>query len=205
MTRVKICGLHSAEDVAIVRDLQPDFAGFICSPGFRRSVTKENILAWTKNFPANIKKVGVFVNEEPETVANYACEGVVDFVQLHGHEDAEYVWMLRNFLERADHPVNIIQAIAVKTEADVKRLEESEVDYVLLDSGRGTGKKFDWSLVQKMRRPFFLAGGITPDNVIEAVDTFHPYAVDVSSGVETDGKKDREKVQRLIAAVRQAR
>lgn len=203
MTKVKICGLHSESDVAIVKELQPDYAGFICSSGFRRSVTKEQIIAWTKDLPATMKKVGVFVNEEPEKVASYAKEGVVDLVQLHGHEDAEYVWMLRNFLERADRPVEIIQAIAVKTEADVQRLEESEADFVLLDSGRGTGKKFDWSLIKKMQRPFFLAGGITPDNVIEAVDTFHPYAVDVSSGVETDGVKDREKVKRLIEQVRQ--
>lgn len=204
MTRVKICGLHSAEDVNIVRKFQPDFAGFICSPGFRRSVTKENILSWTKDFPKQIKKVGVFVNEEPEKVASYAREGVVDLVQLHGHEDAEYIWMLRNFLERADHPVEIIQAIAVKTVEDAKRLEESEADYVLLDSGRGTGKTFDWSLVKTMQRPFFLAGGITPDNVQQAIAAFHPYAIDVSSGVETDGKKDEEKVKRLIELVRQA-
>lgn len=141
---------------------------------------------------AGIPVVGVFVNEEPKQVAGLLNSGVIDIAQLHGEEDNAYIKMLRKMSDRP-----IIQAFRIKTEKDVKRAEESEADLLLLDSGAGTGKVFDWKLIQTIERPYFLAGGITSHNVSEAIQRLNPDGVDVSSSIETDGKKDQKKWRHL--------
>ena len=141
--------------------------------------------------------MGVFVDENPKTVADLLDQGVIDIVQLHGREDESYIKKLRTL---TDCPV--IQAFCVKNEYDAAQAQRSTADYILLDSGAGTGTIFDWKLIQDIQRPYFLAGGLSPDNVGEAVRYLYPYAVDVSSGIETDGRKDKIKMAAFAAAVR---
>ena len=123
--------------------------------------------------------------------------GIVDLVQLHGAEDEDYLQKLRKITDKP-----IIKAFIIRSPEDVERAESSTADYILLDGGKGEGKSFDWSLLKDIKRPYFLAGGLNPDNASEAVKTLKPFAVDVSTGIETDGKKDSEKMTAFAAAVR---
>lgn len=124
-------------------------------------------------------------------------DGIIDIAQLHGNEDEDYIKQLRKFTDKP-----IIKAFRIETANDIERAEQSTADYVLLDSGAGTGTVFDWELIQNMKRPYFLAGGLDVDNVASAIKTLHPYAVDVSSGIETDGYKDKTKMAAFVATVR---
>ena len=144
-----------------------------------------------------IRAVGVFVDEPVGKVAE-SCD-FLDLVQLHGHEDNSYLEKLR---ELTDKP--IIRAFRISGHDDFKRAMESNADLILLDSGTGSGRSFDWDLIGKPERPWILAGGLGPDNVAEAVSRFRPYAVDLSSGAETDGWKDPEKMRLCVEAVRKS-
>ena len=139
----------------------------------------------------------MFVNESPKKIAELLRSGVIDITQLHGDEDESYI---RRLKQHTDKP--IIKAFRVETENDIADAERCSADYILLDSGAGTGTVFDWKLLMNIRRPYFLAGGLSPDNVGKAVTTLHPFAVDVSSGIETGEKKDKEKMEAFVAAVR---
>ena len=141
--------------------------------------------------------VGVFVNESPEKIAELSQNGVIDIIQLHGDEDEGYIRRLKQYIDKP-----IIKAFRVKTENDTADAERCSADYILLDSGAGTGTVFDWKLLTNIHRPYFLAGGLSPDNVGKAVAALRPFAVDVSSGIETDGTKDKEKMAAFAAAVR---
>ena len=142
--------------------------------------------------------MGVFVREDPEQVAALLRSGTIDIAQLHGGEDAAYLRALRC---RTDRP--LIQAFRVDTAADVAAAQESEADMILLDAGDGgTGTAFDWTLLRDIQRPYFLAGGLHPGNVRDAVERLSPYAVDVSSGIERDGHKDPVKMAAFVQAVR---
>lgn len=197
MTKIKICGMMSPQDAEFLNAVQPDYAGMILSPGFRRTVPRETAAAIRRTLDSRIPAVGVFVDAEPAEIAAFLHDGIIQIVQLHGHEDAAFIAVLRQYI---DAPV--WQAFRIRNAEDVQRAEQSMADYVLLDSGTGSGKVFDWSLLSGIRRPFFLAGGLNPENAAEAVGTLHPYAVDVSSGVETDGRKDPQKMRAFIEAVR---
>ena len=197
MTKIKLCGLRRVCDVEAANALHPEYVGFVFVAKSRRYISPEKVTELRKYFQAGIQVVGVFVNEEPRRVAGLLNSGVIDVAQLHGEEDNAYIKMLRKMSDRP-----IIQAFRIKTEKDVQRAEESESDMLLLDSGAGTGKVFDWTLIQTIERPYFLAGGITSHNVSEAIQRLHPDGVDVSSGIETDGKKDQKKMAAFVAAVR---
>ena len=145
-----------------------------------------------------IKAVGVFVNQPLEAVADAAKRIGLDVIQLHGSEDEEYISRLRAVSGKP-----VIRAFRVKGEADLRAAEASAADMILLDAGAGDGKTFDWSLLSSVSRPYFLAGGLTPENAAEAVERFRPFAVDVSSGIETDGFKDSEKMRAFMRAVRE--
>ncbi len=199
MTRIKLCGLKRAEDIAAANGLLPDYVGFVLWKGSRRYVPPEEAEKLRKMLRPGIAAVGVFVDEDPEKAAELLNRGVIDLAQLHGSEDESYIRRLR---ELTDKPV--IRAFCVRREEDAVRAEESSADYVLADSGAGTGTVFDWSLLAELKRPYFLAGGLDPENVGEAVRRLHPWAVDVSSGIETDGVKDREKMEAFVRAVRRA-
>ncbi len=201
MTRVKICGLRRECDIAYANRLLPDYIGFIFAKKSRRYLTPETAAQLKARLDGRIKAVGVFVDAPAEEIAALAQAGTIDLVQLHGHEDAAYIRALRESVS-----LPLIQAFRVDTPDDLRRAEASATDYILLDNGAGgTGERFDWSLLQEMRRPFFLAGGLDADNAPEAIAQTHPFAVDVSSGVETDGVKDFEKMKAFVQVVQHSK
>ena len=197
LTKVKICGLSRGCDIEYVNRLTPDYIGYVFWQRSRRYVTREQAGALTRRLDEAITPVGVFVDEEPELVSRLANEGTIKVIQLHGHEDEAYLKELKSM---TDAP--IIKAFRIRSAADIERANAFPSDYVLLDNGYGTGQTFDWSFVSRIDRPFFLAGGVNADNVRDAIDKLLPYAVDISSGVETDGHKDFDKMQHFINKVR---
>ena len=197
MTKIKLCGLTRPEDITAANALEPDFVGFVFSPKSRRCVTAEQARALRSQLSPAIQAVGVFVDEEPERVAALLEAGIIDLAQLHGREDEGYLERLRVLTEKP-----ILQAFQIKTAEDLMRTQSSSADYILLDSGAGTGTTFDWGLLTSVRRPYFLAGGLGPDNVAQAIQVLHPWGVDVSSGIETGGVKDFHKMAAFVAAVR---
>lgn len=197
MTRIKLCGLTRPEDITAANTLEPDFVGFVFAPKSRRCVTADQAKALRSQLAPSIQAVGVFVDEEPERVAALLEEGVIDLAQLHGREDEDYLKRLRALTSKP-----IIQAFQIKTPNDLERAQASSADYILLDSGAGTGTAFDWGLLTSVRRPYLLAGGLGSDNVARAIQVLHPWGVDVSSGIETGGVKDFHKMAAFVAAVR---
>lgn len=197
MTKIKICGLRREQDIRYANELMPDYIGFVFLKGKMRYVTFEEAAHLRSLLDPAIPAVGVFVNEPAENVIRLLQAGTIQIAQLHGQEDEAYAEELRR---AGDHC--IIRAFAVRSSEDIHRAFAFPADYPLLDNGKGTGETFDWSLFQEQEKPFFLAGGLSPENVKEAIEYFHPYAVDVSSGVETDGFKDYEKMKAFMDAVR---
>lgn len=197
MTKIKLCGLTRSEDITGANALEPDFVGFVFAPKSRRCVTVEQARALRRQLSPAIQAVGVFVDENPEQVAALLEDGVIDLAQLHGREDEDYLVRLRTLTRKP-----IIQVFQVKTTKDLERAENSTADCILLDSGAGTGTTFDWSLLKNLRRPYLLAGGLSPDNVAQAIQFLHPWGVDVSSGIETEGVKDFNKMAAFVTAVR---
>lgn len=197
MTRIKLCGLTRPEDVAAANALGVDFVGFVFAPKSRRCVTEAQARTLRNQLSPAIQAVGVFVDEAPERVAALLEEGVIDLAQLHGGEDEGYLKRLR-----ALTGTPILQAFQVKTAEDLARAQASPADHILLDAGAGTGTTFDWNLLKHFQRPYLLAGGLGPDNAARAIRTLHPWGVDVSSGIETGGIKDTDKMAAFVAAVR---
>lgn len=196
--KIKLCGLTRPCDIEAVNELQPDYIGFVFAKKSRRYVSPEKAEELKAMLAPGIQAVGVFVNEEPEQIVSLLEAGIIDVAQLHGQEDEREIRRLR---ELTDHP--LIQAFRIDTEQDVERANASTADYVLLDSGAGgTGTVFDWDLLQAIRRPYFLAGGLDTENLGTVKVKLNPYGVDVSSSIETDGYKDKEKMTAFVAAAR---
>ena len=201
MTKIKLCGLRRPADIEAVNELRPDYIGFVFAGKSRRYVSPEAAKQLREKLDPAIRAVGVFVREAPETVAGLLAAGIIDLAQLHGGEDEDYIRRLRTLTDKP-----LIQAFRVESEADLARARGSTADYVLLDNGAGgTGAAFDWGLVRGFDRPWFLAGGLGPENVAGAVRALRPFAVDVSSGIETDGSKDYGKMRAFVEAVRALR
>ena len=198
MTRIKICGLRRAEDIGAVNGLRPEYIGFVFFRGSKRYVTPEEARTLREGLAPEIRAVGVFVDEEPETVARLLKEEIIDIAQLHGHEDEAYLAELRKLTDKP-----LIKAFRVRNAEDTLQAQASTADAILLDAGAGDGKTFDWNWLEAVTRPYFLAGGLNPENAGKAVRKLKPYAVDVSSGVETDGVKDVMKMRAFIRAVRE--
>ena len=199
MTRIKICGLSRPCDVAFVNEARPDWCGFIIDfPRSHRSVTPREALALRRQLAPGIVPVGVTVDQPVEAVAELLKSGVVDVAQLHGKEDERYLASLRAMAP--GHP--LWKAFTLRTPDDLTAALASGADMILLDSSKGTGQTFDWSLLRGVARPFLLAGGLTPENIPRAVRAVHPWGVDLSSGVETDRRKDRDKILAAVAAAR---
>ena len=200
MTRIKLCGLTRPCDIEWANDLRPDYIGFVFARKSRRWVSPEEAKALREGLDADIRAVGVFVNASPEAVAALLNNDVIDMAQLHGNEDEAYIRSLRRLTDKP-----LIQAFRIDAPADLDRARASIADHILLDSGAGgTGTAFDWSLLKGFDRPCFLAGGLDPGNVAQAVRALRPFAVDVSSGIETDGVKDVLKMTAFVSAVRNA-
>ena len=198
MTRIKICGLFREQDIEYVNEARPDYAGFILHfPKSHRNIDLEKAKELRDRLLPEIRSVCVFVDQPLETVIQSAKYIQPDILQLHGSESNSYIEELK---EKTG--LTVWKAFRVRNRASMTKALESGADLVLLDNGYGTGEVFDWSKAESFRRPFILAGGLTPENIPDAVSRLHPTAVDISSGVETDRVKDRSKV---LAAVRAAR
>lgn len=197
MTKIKFCGLRTLRDIGYANALGPEYAGFVLAPRFWRCISRETAAELKKALLPEIKAVGVFVDNPYDEVKDYLESGIIDIAQLHGTEDCGFITRLR---EETGKPV--IKAFKIASESDVELAARSPADFVLLDAGTGSGIGFDWSLISGLGRDYFLAGGLNPENVSEAVKKLHPYAVDVSSGTETDKIKDFAKMKAFAEAVR---
>jgi Phosphoribosylanthranilate isomerase len=195
--KIKICGLFRLEDISYVNEGMPDYIGFVFAKS-RRQVNAEQAKKMKSLLDARIKSVGVFVDAPPKDVIRLIDEEVIDLVQLHGSEDKEYMNRLK-----ASSKCPIIKAVSVRSERDIIEAQDNPADYLLLDHGAGgTGEAFDWSMIGEYQKPFFLAGGIHAGNAELAIRTAKPYALDLSSGVETNGVKDRDKIIEIVRRVR---
>ena len=212
MPKVKICGLKTLEDVAIVNKYRPDYIGFVFAPT-KRFVTDEQALAMKKALLPQIQAVGVFVNEPIEHILSLCRQGIIDMIQLHGDETEEYITEIQS---KTDTPV--IKAVRVQTSEQISSMVTPLAEYMLFDTYKkdaygGSGERFPLEILQRSLReqertgavmqPFFLAGGLTPENIEEVLGEQDCYCVDVSTGVETDGHKDEAKVRDLIEKIRQ--
>ena len=197
MTRIKLCGLSRIQDIETANRLKPDFIGFVFAQKSKRRVSHLTATQLKSKLDPEISAVGVFLDDDLDMVGALMNLGIVDMVQLHGSESEEYIAKLRTITNKP-----IIKAFIINSLEDVKRAEKSTADYILLDGGKGSGKAFDWTLLRDIKRPYFLAGGLNPDNAADAVSGLRPYAVDVSTGIETDGFKDAEKMTAFVNAVR---
>ena len=209
MTKIKICGLKRPEDIEAVNRYGPDYCGFIVDyPQSHRNLNPDQVRTLVQNLDRErITPVGVFVNSPMENVAKLLNDDTVAMAQLHGTEDEEYLRKLRTL---TDKPV--IKAFPIREVADLKKAAVCSADYLLLDRGKGEGKSFDWELLQSPEgaeafsgirtRNWFLAGGLSLMNIEEAITKFHPWCVDLSSAVETDRRKDPDKIREMIEKVR---
>lgn len=200
MCKIKICGLKSPEDIEAVNMAMPDYAGFVFA-GNRRRITFERAEELRAMLHKDIESVGVFVNEDVERIKAVCDGGIIDLVQLHGDEDGEYLKKLKREIT-----CPVIKAVRIKDKNEFAGIAELECDYLLLDSFDkhvygGSGKSFDWDMIPRLTKPFFLAGGLRAENLHRA-RAKKPHCLDVSSGAETGGKKDREKILRLVNIVR---
>lgn len=197
MTKIKLCGLSRECDIEAVNELQPEYVGFILAKPYRRYVPPQQVAKLKKLLDPRIQAVGVFVDEKEEVIADLLNQGIIDVAQLHGKEGEEYIQTLRKLTAKP-----LIKAFKVTDQEVLEQAKKSSADYILLDSGCGTGSSFDWSLIENVERAYFLAGGLHPENVAEAIKRCRPYAVDVSSGIERDGVKDKDKMTAFVEAVR---
>ena len=200
--KIKPCGLRRREDILAVNEAKPDYCGFIIEfPSSFRSVTADEVRELVKELDPEIRPVGVFVNAPMELVRTLLDDGTLALAQLHGQEDESYIRELKTYTDKL-----IIKAFSIKTAEDIEKALQSPADYILLDQGGGgTGKTFDWSLIPEIQRPFFLAGGIGASNLGQAIREIHPYAVDLSSSVETEKRKDPMKIRQVVDIVREIR
>ena len=192
MTKVKICGLSTKEAVETAVSAGADYIGFVFAPS-KRQVTLEQAAELAKFIPSHIQKVGVFVSPGRAELLEAVDKVGLDFVQVHGQ-------VVEKLFENL--PCGSIQAVQVDGNGHVPN---SQADYLLFDAPvAGSGQTFDWEQLDttELSQPFFIAGGLNEDNVEEAIQHFTPFAVDVSSGVETDGQKDHEKIRRFIERVK---
>ena len=198
-TKIKFCGLSRNCDIETANALSPDYVGFVFAKNSSRCVSFAQAKELKALLAPGILTVGVFVNEDPRTVTALLEAGVIDAAQLHGDEDTDYIRGLKSLTKAP-----LIKAFGLRSIHDLPAVERCPADLVLLDSpGGGTGRLFDWQLLENIQRPYLLAGGLSAENVGEAIARLRPFGVDVSSGIETGGYKDREKMTAFAAAVRE--
>ncbi|MDE5604386.1 MAG: phosphoribosylanthranilate isomerase [Eubacterium sp.] len=197
MTKIKICGLSRKCDIETANALKLDYIGFVFYKKSKRYVSFEEAKALKAILDTDIKAVGVFVDEPIENVVMLLNNDIINIAQLHGKEDEDYIKELRS---KTDKP--IIKAFCINSEEDIMKANESTADYVLLDAGMGCGNVFDWQYINRINRPYFLAGGLAKENIEQAIELLNPYALDVSSGVETDGLKDKDKMAEFVSSIR---
>ena len=200
--KVKMCGMKRVEDIAYANEVRPDAIGYIFFPKSKRYVTSKQAKSLDQNLNQTILSVGVFVNETIKNVVEIAKEVPLDVIQLHGDEDLDYIKDLKTKIE-----IPIWKAVRVKETKDIKEAEQLPVDRLLLDTFTeekdmygGTGKVMNYDLIPKegISKPFFIAGGLHNKNIKEITEKVHPYGIDISSGIETDGYKDLIKMKEIM-------
>lgn len=188
MAKIKICGLFNKADISYVNIAKPDYIGFVFANS-KRKIELDTAISFKKELDKNIKSVGVFVNESIKNIEIILKNNVIDLIQLHGVEDENYLNELKSITDK-----KIIKAFSIKSDIDFKNAILYPSDYLLFDSQvAGSGNKFDWGLITTCPKKFFLAGGINITNISSALE-LKPYAIDLSSGVETNGIKDKNKI-----------
>lgn len=215
--KIKICGISKVETILAIVDAKPDYMGLVFAPSKRqvtvdqaKTLVEELHKQYTKRYNNGaeqsnndeIKTVGVFVNETLDNLVSIATEANLDVVQLHGDEDEAFIQSLK---ERTN--VEVWKAVQIRSAADAEAWIDSSADMLLFDAYHkdergGTGEVFDWSCLDEFERPFMLAGGIDSTNVARAIRRVRPYGIDISSGIETDGVKDNEKITAFTKLVR---
>ena len=206
MVKLKICGMRRSEDIEMANRYKPDYIGFVFADSPRK-VSYEQAKELSELLSDEIVPVGVFVNEHMKLIVDLFKDGIIEMAQLHGDEDEKYIRNLKDkSIEETGKQIPVINAIEIKEGADyddeLLKWRDSASDYFILDSGKGSGKTFDWSLLDKESEFFensiFLAGGLNSENLALAIGEFNPFAVDLSSSVETDGFKDEKKIKEII-------
>ena len=175
MTKIKLCGIQRYEDIDVVNELLPDYIGFVFAKKSKRFISYDMAKSLKIRLDKRVKAVGVFVNE-----------------------DIDYISKLKKYVN-----IPVIKAFKIKSKADINTLYKGGSDFILLDAGAGEGKTLDESILKDFKGDYFLAGGLSPDNICEKINTLHPFGVDVSSGIETNGKKDADKMRKFVKLVRE--
>ena len=195
--KLKICGITKETEIPIINKVKPDYIGFVFAKS-RRQIDAGQAELLKGMLSVGIRAVGVFVDENPDRIVELLNHGVIDMAQLHGNEDETYIANLKKMTEKP-----LIKAVKVRTEEEVKKAFDTVADEVLLDHGKGTGTTFYWSNLKAVPdHQYLLAGGLGTENIKEAIRMYHPAVIDLSSSVETNGKKDREKILAAVKAVR---
>lgn len=199
MVKIKICGLKRLEDIEMVNRYKPDYMGFVFAKS-KRKVSHDLASKLKDNLSSDIISVGVFVDADSDEILELFESGTIEMAQLHGNEGEDYIVGLK---EKTNGKLKIIKAIEMSENVDLLDYNNSAADYLLLDSGKGSGKTFDWNLIRKdLTKEFFLAGGLNSSNIHEAIDEFNPYAIDLSSSLEVDGFKDENKIKEIMEVIR---
>ena len=197
MTKIKLCGIKSEDDIKVINEVLPDYIGFVFAEKSKRYISFDTAKVLKSRLDNRVKAVGVFVNEDIENIAYLVKNKIIDIVQLHGNEDESYINTLKTKIN-----VPIIYAYQIKSKADIKSVK-NDTDFILLDAGAGCGETFDEALLEGFDSEYFLAGGLSIDNIKEKIMKLHPFGVDVSSGIETEGKKDFAKIRKFVSLVRE--
>lgn len=204
---VKYCGITKEEEIQHLQQLPIDYVGFVFYKKSKRYVEKEQARRLRAKLKPSIPSVGVFVEEEIPKILELLQEGIIQGVQLHGEEEEAYVLKLKQEMAKLGIKPFLWQAFILKEEKDIERANASPAGLILLDGGKGEGKEAEAGLLQKIHRPYILAGGLSPENVVEKIKAFSPYGLDVSSGIEEqreDGvRKSPEKMDSFIHLVRE--
>lgn len=197
MTKIKLCGIKSEDDIKVINEVLPDYIGFVFAGKSKRYISFDTANTLKSKLDSRVKAVGVFVNEDIENIAHLVKNRIIDIVQLHGNEDESYINTLK-----AKISVPMIYAYQIKSKTDIKSVK-NDTEFILLDAGAGCGETFDEALLEGFDNEYFLAGGLSIDNIKEKIMKLHPFGVDVSSGIETEGKKDAAKIRKFVSLVRE--
>lgn len=207
--KIKICGIRRPEDVDIVNTYRPDYIGFVFAPTWRQ-ITVDTACSLKAQLHPEIKSVGVFVNQPIELLVETLTRGAAQFLQLHGQENASYEKELVHALAEKgikNPEEHLIRAYRIRSAEDFDHIPDTRAPLLLLDAYSpdaigGTGEAFDWTMIKNIEKPFFLAGGISAENVLDAMQSVQPFGIDASSSLETDKAKDREKIKLFIERIR---